>query len=94
MLTLASNLRTRKAHNYDERYMWQVTVRRDGSSRFGPNNHYAVFPPSSLGGTTNEKFMNKRPNWLTTTKIRLSWGKNGNENIGNFKYTVLTSSRQ
>ena len=35
--------------------------------------------------------MNKRPNWLTTTKIRLSWGKNGNENIGNFKYTVLTS---
>ena len=72
--------------------MLQVTVRRDGSSRFGPNNHYAVFPSFSLGwNLTNEKFMNKRPNWLTTTKIRLSWGKNGNENIGNFKYTVLTS---
>ncbi|MFT0326076.1 SusC/RagA family TonB-linked outer membrane protein [Bacteroides thetaiotaomicron] len=89
--TLAS-IFARASYNYDERYMLQVTVHRDGSSRFGPNNHYAVFPSFSLGwNLTNEKFMNKRPNWLTTTKIRLSWGKNGNENIGNFKYTVLTS---
>ena len=89
--TLAS-IFARASYNYDERYMLQVTVRRDGSSRFGPNNHYAVFPSFSLGwNLTNEKFMNHRPNWLTTTKIRLSWGKNGNENIGNFKYTVLTS---
>ena len=89
--TLAS-IFARASYNYDERYMLQVTVRRDGSSRFGPNNHYAVFPSFSLGwNLPNEKFMNKRPNWLTTTKIRLSWGKNGNENIGNFKYTVLTS---
>ena len=89
--TLAS-IFARASYNYDERYMLQVTVRRDGSSRFGPNNRYAVFPSFSLGwNLTNEKFMNKRPNWLTTTKIRLSWGKNGNENIGNFKYTVLTS---
>lgn len=89
--TLAS-IFARASYNYDERYMLQMTVRRDGSSRFGPNNHYAVFPSFSLGwNLTNEKFMNKRPNWLTTTKIRLSWGKNGNENIGNFKYTVLTS---
>ena len=89
--TLAS-IFARASYNYDERYMLQVTVRRDGSSRFGPNNHYAVFPSFSLGwNLTNEKFMNKRPNWLTTTKIRLSWGKNGNENIGNFKYIVLTS---
>ena len=89
--TLAS-IFARASYNYDERYMLQVTVRRDGSSRFGPNNHYAVFPSFSLGwNLTNEKFMNKRPNWLTTTKIRLSWGKNGNENIGNFKYPVLTS---
>ena len=89
--TLAS-IFARASYNYDERYMLQVTVRRDGSSRFGPNNHYAVFPSFSLGwNLTNEKFMNKRPNWLTTTKIRLSWGKNGNENLGNFKYTVLTS---
>lgn len=90
--TLAS-LFARASYNYDERYMLQVTVRRDGSSRFGANNHYAVFPSFSLGwNLTNEKFMQRRPDWLTTTKVRLSWGKNGNENIGNFRYTVLTSA--
>lgn len=89
--TLAS-LFARASYNYDERYMLQVTVRRDGSSRFGSNNHYAVFPSFSLGwNLTNEQFMQKRPDWLTSTKVRLSWGKNGNENIGNFRYTVLTS---
>lgn len=87
--TLAS-LFARASYNYDERYMLQVTVRRDGSSRFGSNNHYAVFPSFSLGwNLTNEKFMEKRPDWLTSTKVRFSWGKNGNENIGNFRYTVL-----
>lgn len=90
--TLAS-LFARASYNYDERYMLQVTVRRDGSSRFGTNNHYAVFPSFSLGwNLTNEKFMQKRPDWLTSAKVRLSWGKNGNENIGNFRYTVLTAS--
>lgn len=90
--TLAS-LFARASYNYDERYMLQVTVRRDGSSRFGANNHYAVFPSFSLGwNLTNEKFMEKRPEWLTSTKVRFSWGKNGNEKIGNFKYTVLTSA--
>jgi TonB-linked SusC/RagA family outer membrane protein len=90
--TLAS-LFARASYNYDERYMLQVTVRRDGSSRFGANNHYAVFPSFSLGwNLTNEAFMEKRPDWLTATKLRLSWGKNGNENIGNFRYTVLTST--
>lgn len=90
--TLAS-LFARASYNYDERYMFQVTVRRDGSSRFGPNNHYAVFPSFSLGwNVTNEKFMQKRPDWLASAKLRFSWGKNGNENIGNFRYTVLTST--
>lgn len=90
--TLAS-LFARASYNYDERYMLQVTVRRDGSSRFGSNNHYAVFPSFSLGwNLTNEQFMQERPDWLTSTKVRLSWGKNGNENIGNFRYTVLTST--
>ena len=91
-VTLAS-LFARASYDFDERYMMQVTVRRDGSSRFGPNNHYAVFPSFSVGwNLTNEKFMEKRPSWWTSTKARFSWGKNGNENIGNFQYTVLTSA--
>lgn len=90
--TLAS-LFARASYNFDERYMVQVTVRRDGSSRFGSNNHYAIFPSFSLGwNLTNEKFLEKRPSWWTSAKARFSWGKNGNENIGNFQYTVLTAT--
>jgi len=90
--TLAS-LFARASYNYDERYMIQFTIRRDGSSRFGSNNHYATFPSFSLGwNLTNESFMQKRPEWLTNTKIRFSWGKNGNENIGNFNYIALTAA--
>lgn len=89
--TLAS-LFARASYNYDERYMAQFTVRRDGSSRFGANNHYATFPSFSLGwNVTNEPYLrNVRPDWLTNLKVRFSWGKNGNENIGNFRYAVYT----
>jgi len=90
--TLASYF-GRLSYNYDERYMLQATVRRDGSSRFGPNNKWATFPSVSVGwNITNEKFMEDRPSWLTTTKLRLSWGKNGNENIGNHRYTVYVKT--
>lgn len=83
----------RLSYNYAERYMLQATVRRDGSSNFGPNKHYATFPSFSLGwNITNESFMEKRPDWLTSTKLRFSWGKNGNENIGAFGYLALTST--
>lgn len=79
----------RLSYNFAERYMLQVTVRRDGSSRFGSNNKWGTFPSVSLGwNITDEKWMEKRPDWLTNTKLRLSWGKNGNENIGNFRYTA------
>ncbi len=90
--TLAS-LFGRFSYNYKERYMLQGTVRRDGSSRFGANNHYATFPSFSAGwNITNEPMLESRPTWWTSTKLRASWGKNGNENIGNFRYTVLTST--
>ncbi len=90
--TLAS-LFGRVSYDYGERYMIQATVRRDGSSNFGPGNRYATFPSVSLGWTlTNEQFMGKRPEWFTAMKLRASWGKNGNESIGQFKYVALTSS--
>lgn len=83
----------RLSYNYDERYMLQATVRRDGSSRFGSNNKWATFPSVSLGwNVINEAFMEKSRSWLANLKLRFSWGKNGNENIGNFLYTVNTST--
>ncbi len=83
----------RATYNYDERYMLQFIIRRDGSSRFGANNRYATFPSLSLGwNLTNEPYFQKRPEWLTTTKVRFSWGKNGNEAIGNFMYAAWTAT--
>ena len=87
-----SSLFARLSYNYDERYMAQFTVRRDGSSRFGSGNLYGTFPSFSLGwNIMNEKFMEPTHNWLSNAKLRFSWGKNGNENIGDFAYTTLTS---
>jgi TonB-linked SusC/RagA family outer membrane protein len=84
----------RLSYNFDERYMLQATVRRDGSSNFGPNNKWATFPSFSLGwNVTNESFVKTiKPDWLYNTKIRASWGKNGNSSIGSFGYVALTSS--
>lgn len=82
----------RLSYNYDERYMVQATVRRDGSSRFGPNNKYGIFPSFSAGwNVMNESFMEDTRDWLSNLKIRFSWGKNGNDNIADFGYTSLTA---
>ena len=81
----------RADYNYDERYMAQVTVRRDGSSRFGANNKWGTFPSFSLGWNIHKEPYINVPAWLTNAKLRFSWGVNGNENIGDFRYTVMTA---
>ena len=84
----------RVSYDYAQRYMFQATVRRDGSSRFGSNNHWATFPSFSLGWNIhNEPYMKGiLPEWINNIKLRGSWGKNGNENIGNFMYIALANS--
>lgn len=80
----------RLSYNYAERYMGEVTVRRDGSSNFGPNHKWANFPSLSAGwNVTNEQFMQGKLPWLSSLKLRGSWGINGNENIEPFTYTYL-----
>jgi len=83
-------------YNYDERYMIQATVRRDGSSNFGANNKWATFPAVSVGwNVLNEPYMqNITPEWFNSFKVRFSWGKNGNERIGPFLYTSLMDGGQ
>lgn len=81
----------RASYNYAERYMAQVTVRRDGSSRFGANNRWGTFPSFSLGWNIHNEPFITMPHWFNNAKLRFSWGQNGNDNIGDFRYTVLTS---
>ncbi len=95
MTSLASYF-GRLDYNYAERYMVQFTLRYDGSSRFGANNKWALFPAVSAGwNVMNEPFMRDiKPSWFDALKVRFSWGLNGNENIGNFRYAALMDGGQ
>nr|WP_320119280.1 TonB-dependent receptor [uncultured Marinifilum sp.] len=74
-------------YSFGDKYMASVTVRRDGSSRFGSNNRYATFPSVSAGWIISEEdFLKDKLGPISFLKIRASWGQNGNENIGNFAY--------
>ncbi len=78
--------------NYDmmDKYMFTAVVRRDGSSRFGSENKYGVFPAFSAGWILSEEnFMKSIQDQIDFLKLRLSWGQNGNENIGDFRYTSI-----
>ncbi len=82
----------RISYNFDERYMIEATFRRDGSSRFGDNNKWGNFPSVSLGwNIKNESFLSN-VDWLSTLKLRASWGLNGNDAIGDFRYAVYMNS--
>ena len=80
-------------YTYADKYMTSVTVRRDGSSRFGHNNQYGTFPSVSLGWRiTQEDFMKKTGDWLDDLKLRYSWGQTGNQEISNTaRYTLYKS---
>jgi TonB-linked SusC/RagA family outer membrane protein len=67
---------------YDDKYLAGFTIRRDGSSRFGPNNPYGVFPAFSLGWRISQESFMRDIKWITDLKLRGSWGQMGNQRIG------------
>lgn len=76
-------------YTYDEKYLFSLTVRHDGSSRFGKNNRYATFPSFSLGWRISRENFMKNLKWLDDLKIRASWGQTGNQEISNIaRYTI------
>ncbi len=76
----------RLIYNYQEKYLFQFVYRLDGSSRFGSNNKFGAFPSVSLGWVvTEEDFLSNNSN-LNFLKIRGSYGINGNNNIGDFRF--------
>ena len=80
-------------YTFDDRYMASLTVRHDGSSRFGRNNRYGTFPSVSVGWRINqEKFMQDIA-WIDNIKLRASWGQTGNQEISNIaRYTLYESN--
>ena len=67
-------------YNWKNRLLASFTIRHDGSSRFGSNNRYGTFPAATLGYRISEDL---KKNWLNDLKLRLSWGKTGNQAISN-----------
>jgi TonB-dependent starch-binding outer membrane protein SusC len=80
----------RVVYNYNQRYLLTATVRRDGYSAFGQLNPRATFPSLAVAWTlTQEKFMKQFSKWLDYAKFRVSYGENGNRQIG--RYAALSN---
>ena len=72
-------------YSYGGKYMLQATVRADGSSKFGKNNRWGVFPSVALGWRiSEEEFFSK--DIMSNLKLRVSWGRLGNENALGYYY--------
>ena len=74
--------------NYDfkGKYLAEFNLRRDGSSKFGPNNRYGNFPSASVGWRVSEESFMKDIDFIGNFKLRASWGISGNDRIGNYIY--------
>ncbi|MEP6930770.1 MAG: SusC/RagA family TonB-linked outer membrane protein, partial [Flavobacterium sp.] len=73
-------------YNYQQRYILNLTARRDGSSRFGPGKQFANFGAAGLAWLfSNEAFLHEN-SWLSFGKIRGSYGTTGNDQIGDYQY--------
>jgi TonB-linked SusC/RagA family outer membrane protein len=71
--------------SYRDKYLLTASIRRDGSSRFGKDNRWGVFPSASLGWIiSKESFMDKLKNQVSNLKLRGSYGIVGNDNIGDY----------
>ena len=75
-----------------DRYVVAATLRRDGTDKFFPNKKYALFPSvSAAWKISNESFL-RDVEWVSLLKIRASWGKSGQDNLGSSLYGVYKPS--
>lgn len=80
-------------YNWENRYLINLTYRRDGSSRFGPKKQWGNFGALGLGWIfTSENWLKDKLSFLSYGKLRGSYGTSGNDNITDYQYTSLYSS--
>ncbi len=75
---------TRLNYKFNDKYLLGLSARIDGSSRFGADNRYGFFPAVSAGWVLSEESFLKNIELISFLKLRASWGKTGNAEIGNF----------
>ncbi|MDO7848536.1 SusC/RagA family TonB-linked outer membrane protein [Hymenobacter sp. M29] len=81
-------------YSFADKYLFTGTVRTDGSSRFGPENKYGVFPSGSVAWRVNQESFLKDVSQVSDLKLRASYGITGNQNIGLYEYATLLSGTQ
>lgn len=80
----------RVTYNYKDRYLLEGNVRRDGSSRFATGNRHGVFPSFSAGWRISEEpFMQGTNHIIDQLKLRASWGRLGNQNVGLYPFAAF-----
>lgn len=82
----------RVMYNYDERYLVSVSLRGDGSSRFGANNKWGAFPAVSLGWRMNRERWLRDVKWLDELKLRAGYGVTGNQDFDNYRSLMLMTT--
>ncbi|MBP5488319.1 MAG: SusC/RagA family TonB-linked outer membrane protein [Bacteroidales bacterium] len=82
----------RAMYNYSDKYMASVSLRRDGSSRFGANHKWGWFPAVSLGWRVTEEDFMQDVKWLDEFKLRAGFGMTGNQDFGNYKSLFLVKT--
>lgn len=79
-------------YSFDNKYLLTATLRRDGSSKFHPDNRWGWFPSAALAWrVTGEEFL-KDHNVIDNLKLRFGWGAVGNQNVSNYAYMATYSS--
>ncbi|HEV9035543.1 MAG TPA: TonB-dependent receptor [Puia sp.] len=78
------SLYSRVQYSYQGKYLVSASIRRDGSSRFGKDNEYGTFPSVSVGWRISQENFMRNVNFINDLKLRASWGKSGNNNIGDY----------
>jgi TonB-linked SusC/RagA family outer membrane protein len=73
-------------YNFDDKYLVEANFRYDGSSRFGRDHRWGLFPSFSLGWRMDRENFLRDVNWITNLKPRFSWGKIGNQQIALWSY--------
>ncbi|WP_294224957.1 SusC/RagA family TonB-linked outer membrane protein, partial [uncultured Chryseobacterium sp.] len=76
----------RVVYDYDNKYLFTGTIRRDGSSKFGANQHWGTFPAFSLGWNVNNESFWPENKIINTLKLRGGYGILGNDGIDDFQF--------
>ncbi len=71
----------RLSYDFDGKYLAEFSIRRDGSSRFGANHRYAIFPAGSVGWILSDEDFMQDVDWISLLKLRASYGLTGNSQI-------------